>query len=120
MRNSRKALALGVSLIAISIAAPSTAQTVPGIGQQTTLVDVNSTLTISEIGDDFEFGVTDSGVPNASATVNSVPTGEISQTASAGRLTLFEESAGNILTFCDALVSDTSVTGSLPVCVSNC
>ena len=82
--SSRRYLTLSVSTLAICVAAPAfAATTTPGIGQTTTGGNANSTLTISNIGDDKILGVTDTGGTTATANVVSVPTGEISQIGSA-------------------------------------
>ncbi len=83
--SSRRYLTLSVSTLAICVAAPAFAATTttPGFAQSTTAGEVDSTLTISNIGDDFTFGVTDTGGTTATASVVSIPTGEVSQTGSA-------------------------------------
>ena len=77
-----RVLAMGVSALAINAAVPAWGGTQAGIGQTTTQADVNSTLTISQIGDDFTFGVDDTGT-TATANVNNVATGQVTQSASA-------------------------------------
>ena len=77
--NSRAFWALSASVLAIGVATPSLAATVAGIGQTTTQIDVNSILIISNIGDNFTFGVDNTGSGPITSTVNSVPTGEVSQ-----------------------------------------
>ena len=75
----RIAFLTGASIAALSFAFPAQADTVPGIGDQQTGSDVAGTLTISNIGDVFEFGVDNSSNAAVTSVVDSVATGQILQ-----------------------------------------
>lgn len=79
-RLSKTGLAVGASFLAICVAGPSYASTTPGISQISTQIDVNATLTISNVGDDFTFGNNESGT-SVAATVNDAPSGAVIQIA---------------------------------------
>src|SRR5262245_61084949 len=81
----RIALLTGASISALGLAFPANAATVPGISDNPTATPGNvvDTLVISNLADDFDFGVDNSGAGTITSTVNSVATGEIQYTATA-------------------------------------
>ncbi|TCM18606.1 autotransporter-like protein [Novosphingobium sp. PhB165] len=83
--NSRVALAASVSALAIVLSAPAfaVAPGTPGVSQSVTGADVQSTLVISNVGDDTVFGEDLSGSGNVSANVTTVANGSISQVGTA-------------------------------------
>ena len=85
MTSKRIALLTGASVATLGLAMPAEAVTVPGIGAFLIAPNVINTLTISSIGDDFDFGVYNDGAFAApvTATVNTVATGEIEYIATA-------------------------------------
>ena len=81
----RIAFLTGASISALGVAFPADAATVPGISDNPTALPGNvvDTLIISNIGDNLDFGVDNSGAGLITSTVNSVPTGEIQYIATA-------------------------------------
>ena len=98
MRNVRRNLALSASVWTMGLASPACAATATGIGSAISAPVVNSTLTISNIGDVVGLGVSTTAPGFAKSAVTDVPSGAISQNgvATSASATLGMTNAGTL------------------------